>query len=122
MGSQFPQHLPNNLFLLQWFVVPLLLHKKFQAGRGYVSVLFSLSKSKYLFLVGTMHSQRNNNLCRLIRETPSLFLVSDYLAGQVKNQKFSWNKKDRTPRPSVIHPRFTRMGQHMQINRHSKSH
>lgn len=80
MGSQFSQHLLNNLFLLQWFVFPLLLHNKFQFGHGYVSELFSLSKCKYLFPVGTLYSQRNNNACRLTRGAPSIFLVSAYLA------------------------------------------
>ena len=32
------------------------------------------------------------------------------------------DKKDDTPRPSGIHPRFTRVVQHMQINQHHTTH
>ena len=45
-------------------------------------------------------------------------ILNKILANQLQQHK----KKDHTPRPSGIHPKFKRMVQHTQINQHHTPH
>ena len=45
-------------------------------------------------------------------------ILKKILANQIQQHI----KKDHTTQPTVIHPKFTRMVQHMQINQYHKSH
>ena len=114
MGSQFP-NISDNLLLFQWFV----FHSHcivFQFGPGCVPEL--RSTFEYFFPVGTTYSQRRNNLCSQQGSLPS-FLVSDYLADQTKNWRFSWWAE----RQVILRDIFTCMsnpaGHHLTQRRHS---